>query len=297
MERVDLKVGFRCNNRCKFCVQGNKRNYLVAKHKKEIRNSLKQSFAKGKKEVVFTGGEPTLHPDFLEIVGMAKDMGFEEIQIQTNGRMFSYDDFCIKTIKAGATQFALALHGHNAKIHDFLTSANGSFEQTVKGIKNLKRLNQYVLTNTVITSTNARYLPQLAQLLVDLGVSQYQFAFVHISGRAAENKDWIVPQKSKIIKYIKKGLDVGIETNKKVTTEAIPYCLMRGYEEYIAEKIIPPSMVYDADFVVEDYAQYRKAVGKAKGPNCPKCKYYKICEGPWKEYPDIFGWSEFKPIK
>lgn len=296
MERVDIKIGFQCNNRCKFCVQGSKRDYLPAKSKKEIKDSLKESFVKGKRGVVFTGGEPTLHPHFLELVRYAKRTEFKEIQIQTNGRMFAYNDFCLKTIKAGANQFAPALHGPNAKIHDFLTSVKGSFEQTVKGIKNLKKMNQYVLTNTVITATNAKYLPQIAKLLVDLGVDQYQFAFLHISGRAAENKDWIVPQKTKILKYIKEGLDIGIKAHKKVMTEAIPYCLMKGYEDYIAEKIIPPSIVYDAGFVVEDYAQYRKNKGKAKGPNCRQCKYYKICEGPWKEYPEIFGWDEFKPI-
>lgn len=79
-------------------------------------------------------------------------------------------------------------------------------------------------------------------------------------------------------------------------TEAIPYCLMEGYEEYIAERIIPPSVVYDAGFVVKNYGQYRKNKGKAKGPDCQKCKYFKICEGPWKEYPEIYGWDEFKPI-
>jgi MoaA/NifB/PqqE/SkfB family radical SAM enzyme len=297
MTRVDLKVGFNCNNRCKFCVQGNKREYLAAKSKKEIEKSLKEAFDKGKNEVIFTGGEPTLHPDFLELVKEAKKIGFDEIQIQTNGRMFAYPNFCLKTIEAGATQFSPALHGHNARLHDFLTSVKGSFEQTTKGIRNLKKLNQYVLTNTVITTTNAKYLPQIAKLLVDLDVNQYQFAFVHISGRAAENKNWIVPKKSEIIEYVKKGLDIGIKAGKKVMTEAIPYCLMKGYEDQIAEKIIPPSMVYDADFIMEDYARYRKNEGKAKGPDCPECRHYEICEGPWKEYPEIFGWSEFKPVK
>jgi len=296
MQRVDIKIGFQCNNRCKFCVQGDKRDYMSAKDKKEVENSLKEAYGQGKNEVVFTGGEPTLHPHFLDFVSYAKELGFEGIQIQTNGRMFSYNNFCLKTIKAGATQFSPAVHGPNPKIHDFLTSVKGSFEQTVQGIKNLKKLNQYVLTNTVITSTNAQYLPQIAKLLVNLGVNQYQFAFIHISGRAAENKDWIVPQKSKIIKYVKKGLDIGIKANRKVMTEAIPYCLMQGYENYIAEEVIPPSVVYDAGFVVEDYEKYRKNKGKAKGPNCSKCKYNKICEGPWKEYPEIFGWEEFKPI-
>lgn len=297
MERADLKIGFRCNNLCKFCVQGDKRNLLPAKDIEEIKKDLKEAFRKNKTEVVLTGGEPTLHPNFLEIIKLTKSIGFKNIQIQTNGRMFAYPDFCIKTIEAGATEFSPAVHGPNAKIHDFLTSIPGSFNQTTQGIKNLKNLRQGVITNTVITARNYRHLPEIAKLLVSLNVDQFQFAFIHISGRAAENKNWIVPKKSQIMPYVKKGLDIGIKAGKKVMTEAIPYCFMQGYEDYIAEKIIPEGSVFDIDFSIEDYGDYRRNEGKVKGPQCPECKYYKICEGPWKEYPELFGWGEFKPVK
>lgn len=296
MQRVDIKIGFGCNNHCKFCVQGDKRNFCIAKDKKEIIDSLKEAYSKGKRQAIFTGGEPSLHPNFLEIIKIAREMGYELIQIQTNGRIFVYKDFCIKTIRAGANQFAPALHGHNAKIHDFLTSSPGSFAQTVQGIKNLKSLNQFVTTNTVVTTKNYRFLPQIAQLLVNLDVDRFQFAFVHIHGTAKENQSWIVPKKSKVMPYIKKGLDIGINADKWVTTEAIPYCLMQGYEGHISEIDIPKPMTFDAGFKVEDYASYRKNEAKSKGPNCLKCKYNKICEGPWKEYPEIFGWDEFRPI-
>jgi len=297
MKRADIKIGFGCNNHCLFCVQGDKRDFCFHKEKEEVEKSMDEAKADGHNEVVFTGGEPTLHSDFLDLVRYAKKVGFKEIQIQTNGRLFAYKDFCLKTIAAGATQFSPALHGHNAKIHDFLTTAEGSFEQTTQGIKNLKKLNQYVLTNTVITSKNARHLPKIAALLVDLGVDQFQFAYIHLGGTALKNKDWIAPKKSQIMKYVKQGLDIGLKAKKRVMTEAIPYCLMAGYEDCIAERIIPPSVVYDAGFVVKNYQQYRKDKGKAKGPKCQECKYFEICEGPWKEYPEIYGWDEFKPVK
>lgn len=297
MKRADVKIGFGCNNHCRFCVQGDKRNFCFHKKREEVESSLKEASRAGNEGVVFTGGEPTLHPDFLHFIKIAKKLGFKEIQIQTNGRMFAYNDFCLKTIRTGATQFSPALHGHNAQIHDFLTGVKRSFEQTVQGIKNLRKLNQYILTNTVITSKNAKYLPEIAKLLVDLDANQFQFAFIHISGTADKNRDWIVPKKSEIMQYVKKGLDIGIKAKKKVMTEAIPYCLMAGYEDYIAEKIIPPSIVYDAGFVVDDYEKYRKNQGKAKGPDCPKCRYFEVCEGPWKEYPEIYGWDEFRPVK
>lgn len=295
MERVDIKIGFGCNNHCLFCVQGDKRNFCAFKPEKEVITSLKKAFKKGKEEVVFTGGEPCMHPNFLKLVKTARSIGFKEVQIQTNGRMLAYEDFCLRVIQAGATQFSPALHGSNAKTHDYLTCAKGSFDQTIKGIKNLKKLNQYVLTNTVITSKNYRQLPKIAEILVNLNVDQFQFAFIHLGGTAWENKDWIVPKKSTIMPYVKESLDIGLKAKRRVTTEAIPYCLMKNYEECIAENIIPESMVFDAGFVVEDYSGYRKDKGKAKGPNCKKCKYDKVCEGPWKEYPEIFGWDEFKP--
>lgn len=298
MERVDIKLGFYCNNLCKFCVQGRKRDYLPAKNKKEIIDSLEEAYAKGKKEVVFTGGEPSLHPDFLEMVAVAKKIGYEQIQIQSNGRMFAYFDFCVKTIKAGATQFSPALHASTADIHDFLVGAPGSFEQTVQGIKNLKKLDQYVLTNTVITSKNYKDLPDLAELFVDLGVDQFQFAFVHILGTAKKNQDWLVPRKSEIIPYVKRGLDIGKKVGKRATTEAIPYCFMEGHEDCVAEESMPVTRIYDAGFVVEDYGDYRKnsGQGKVKRKECEPCKYFTICEGPWNEYVDIYGWNEFRPI-
>lgn len=295
-KKIDLKIGFFCNNCCKFCVQGVKRN-VYGNRKTEELEEIIQNSAGDAEQIVFTGGEPTLHEGFLELVGEAKKANFEVIQIQTNGRMFAYERFCEQAISAGANEFSPAVHGPDKKIHDFLTSAPGSFEQTTMGIINIKKFDYPVITNSVITTRNYRHLPEMAKLLISLGVDQYQFAFPHITGSAEENKSWLIPKKSKIMNYVKKGLEVGIKAGKRVMTEAIPFCFMAGYEDYIAEKIIPESKVFDAQGVVEDYSSYRKTKGKIKGPQCRECKYFEICEGPWKEYPEIFGWDEFKPVR
>jgi MoaA/NifB/PqqE/SkfB family radical SAM enzyme len=297
MERVDIKVGFYCNNQCKFCVQGRKRDTLPAKSTEEVKRSLQEAYNKGKREVVLTGGEPTLHPDFFGLIKIAKSIGFEEIQIQCNGRVFAYPDFCVKAIKAGATQFGPSLHGHNAKIHDFLTEAEGSFEQTTRGIKNLRALNQFVLTNSVITSSNYQHIPEMAQMLVDLDVAQFQFAFIHILGTANKNRDWIVPRKSDIMPFVKKGIDIAVSSGKGVMVEAVPYCLMDGYEGYVAEEVIPETSIYDAGFVVDSFTEFRRNNGKVKRPECVSCKFNHKCEGPWKEYAEIYGWDEFVPVK
>jgi MoaA/NifB/PqqE/SkfB family radical SAM enzyme len=299
MERVDLKVGYQCNNRCLFCIQGDKRFTSPNKSSEEIKKILK-SMKKDHDGVVFTGGEPTVRSELINWVNYAKKLGYKTIQIQSNGRMFSYKEYCITIIRAGANEFSPALHGSSAKIHDSLTQAPGSFAQTVAGIKNLRKLNQYILTNSVVTKINYKDLPNLAKLLVDLQVDQFQFAFMHINNIVAKSPPLIkkiVPRYKEAVPYIKKGIDIGIKAGIRVMAEAIPYCFMKGYEKYISEQYIPYTSIFDDKIELADYGSYRANEGKAKGPQCKQCKYNKICEGPWKDYPEIFGWSEFIPFK
>jgi len=298
--RVDVKLGFTCNNYCSFCAQGKKRDRFEDKSTEEIKDIIKKSREKHD-SIVFTGGEPTLRNDLPQLVSYAKGLGFREIQIQTNGRRFAYIDYCKEMIASGVNQFALALHGSSSDVHDGLTKAKGSFLQTLQGIKNLASLNQYVGANCVITKPGYRGFPELADILIKAGARQYQFAFIHINADIKEDSaeiERLVPRKSEVMPYIKKGLQKGIDAGKNVMTEAIPLCFMKGYESYVAEcGKIPDGDVYDADFTIDNYQNHRKNEGKKKGEKCKECKYFKICEGPWKEYPDIFGWEEFIPVK
>ncbi|MFH2028324.1 MAG: radical SAM protein [Nanoarchaeota archaeon] len=294
-KRVDIKTGFLCNNNCRFCVQADnkcKGNRTF----EEIKNDLEDCKSRCN-SVVLTGGEVTIREDFFDIVKLAKEIGYNHIQIQTNGRMFSSLDFCKKAIESGANEFSPALHGYCAEQHDFLTNAKGSFNQTVKGIMNLKKLGQKVITNTVVVKPNYRNCEDIAKLLVKLGVDQYQLAFVHPMGNAWKNFDSIVPVISLAAPFIHKGLDVGIKAGVSCMAEAMPYCMMKGYEEYVAERVIPDTEIRGKQFQnTDDFTTQRKVAGKAKFEQCKGCKYDSVCEGPWKEYNDRFNNDEFKMI-
>lgn len=297
MDRIDLKVGFSCNNRCSFCVQGDKREHHGARPLEELERRLEEGRRRGARAVVLTGGEPTLHRDILKIIRMAREVGYRELQVQTNGRLFAYRAFCEAMIDAGATEFSPALHGSTKEIHDGLTRAPGSFEQTVRGIENLVTLGQRVVMNSVIAQANSSDLPALASLLVGLGVRQFQLAFVHILGTAAAEQGSVVPRKTDVLPFVREALEIGRTAKVPCFTEAIPFCLMTGYEEHVAETIIPETTVYDAEAVIADYGEYRRDEGKAKRGDCRRCVHDAVCEGPWREYPEIFGWEEFVPVK
>lgn len=296
MKKADIKIKFTCNNKCAFCVQGDKRYQFADKTFEKLQSEITEARKTGADTLVLTGGEPTLHKDIHKVIEFAFTSGFTKVQLQTNGRMFYYKNFCKELMKLGVNEFAPALHGSEEKLHDFLTNSPGSFRQTVRGIINLVSLGAKVMTNSVLVEPNRKDLPKLGRLLSSLGVSSYQFAFAHIQGSAFKNYKWLIARKSTLQPWVRQGLEIGDKAGIFTTTEAIPYCFMKGYEKHIAERLMPDAIVFDADFKLDNFAYYRITQGKAKGPKCYMCKYYRVCEGPWREYPQLFGWDEFKPV-
>ena len=298
-KRLDLKVGFGCNNNCIFCAQAHKR-HLGDRTTEELKRDLSLALEGNCTEVVFTGGEPTIRKDIFELVSFARDVGYKLIQLQTNARMLSYRKIVEKLVKAGVTEFSPAIHGHNAEIHEAQTRVKGSWEQTVQGIKNLRELDQYIISNSVITKFNYKFLSQLVELLLSFNVDQFQLAFVHPVGNAMKNFDLVVPKKVAIQPFIHKALDIAKEHGMKkgmVMVEAYPFCFIQGYEEFCSEFYIPQAEVRDSEMTIPEFEKWRKEKGKLKFSQCKNCKFDLICEGPWKEYTEKFGSSEFKPIE
>jgi molybdenum cofactor biosynthesis enzyme MoaA len=294
VKRLDVKTGAVCNNNCMFCAQAHMKKF-GNRNSADIRKDLVDARKTGCDGVVFTGGEPTIRDDIAELVAFARSKGYKTIQIQTNGRALSYLPLCKKLIDAGANEFCLALHGDTAKLHDSLTESLGSFAQTTNAIRNLVSLGARVMTNTVVVKRNHMRLPQIARALVKLRVMQFQFAFVHAVGAAKENREKIMPRMSDASPYVKKGLQTGIDAKVNAMVEAMPPCVLAGYEKYCSELHIPDTEIRGINQFDKDYTATRKEFGKVKFRQCRKCRYYRTCEGPWKEYPEIYGDKEFIP--
>lgn len=292
--RADIKTGFTCNSNCVFCVIGDKL-FTGERPTTEVIEELKLS-RKTCDDVVFTGAEVTLRPDFLHLVQAAKRLGYRTIQVQTNGRLFAYREFCEKAIRAGANEFAPSLHAPVAKVHDGLTRSQGSFVQIVEAIKNLKSLGQRVVTNTVASKQNVKLLPDLARLFIELKVDQFQIAFPHPTGHAATYFNAVVPKMKDLAPYLHEALRIGEEAGVSCMAEAMPFCMMSGHERFVSELFIPPTeIVYDG-FVVPDYKRDRVDRGKTRFPQCATCRFEPMCEGPWREYPEMLGNDEFQPV-
>jgi len=294
-ERTDLKVGFACNNRCAFCAQGGKRDEQAFIPREELEARMRRAFRPGR-GLVLTGGEPTIHKQIIGIVETGRAIGYQQIQIQTNGRALAYRALVARLRRAGVTEFSPALHGADAETHDALTRAPGSFQQTVDGIRNAVESGAGVVTNSVVVRQNLAQLGAIVEMLASLGVKRAQLALVHPVGTAACGDPDVVPRLSDAAPAAIAAVRVGRERGVEVVVEAMPLCFMRGSEDAVVEARIPETTVVDADGEPFAFSDWRRETGKAKGPPCEDCARARECEGPWREYPQLHGWSEYAPF-
>jgi MoaA/NifB/PqqE/SkfB family radical SAM enzyme len=165
MAYADIKLGYTCNNNCIHCVITDQKEHALKnrgnqdRSTEEYKKELYDSMSNGCRAVTFTGGEPTIRKDLQELLAYAKSLGYI-INMQTNGRAFHSKAFA-KGMAPFDIHYTIALHGHNEKLHDHITRAKDSFNQTVKGIKNLAELKQEIFGKTVISKFNYKYLASL----------------------------------------------------------------------------------------------------------------------------------------
>ena len=133
----------RCNFNCNFCYANILQSgYLVEPTLEEIDKVMKHFRNKPIPAVaiMFTGGEPTVRKDFPEICKMAKDNGFKEVIVATNGYGFQRKkgglEFTKKCKEMGLDTLYFQFDGIN----------NATYEKT-RGIKNLMPYKQRVIEN------------------------------------------------------------------------------------------------------------------------------------------------------
>lgn len=133
----------RCNFNCNFCYANvQKSGYLIEPTLEEIDKIMKHFRNKPipAPAIMFTGGEPTVRKDFPEICKMAKDNGFKEVIVATNGYGFQKQngglEWTKKVYEMGLDTLYLQFDGIN----------NATYEKT-RGIKNLMPYKMRVIEN------------------------------------------------------------------------------------------------------------------------------------------------------
>lgn len=301
IQKLVLFTGFSCNSHCHFCIDLNKRD-LPDKSTRQIVEEMARARGEGVEYLELIGGEATIRGDFLPIVKTAKKLGFKDIVVVTNGRMLSYPDFARRTVEAGVTDLIFSIHGPDAKMHDELTYAEGSFNELLKGIANVRALGfSRVFANCTVVKQNMRRLPDIGRLFTTLDIHHAEFIFVDPTyGGAYTNFHGLVPRISDAAPFMRETLDIGRRWGTRDwCVRYVPLCHFTDYLEQVSEireVALFRTRHWAPDFVNEDVGPSRQVAGREKPAACAGCSLYGRCEGLWKEYLKHYGDSEVKPV-
>ncbi|MCD6523203.1 MAG: radical SAM protein [Candidatus Diapherotrites archaeon] len=158
-----IDVTNRCNMRCPICfANANAAGYVYEPTVKQIKKML-DVVAKEKPRcyaVMFAGGEPTVRDDLPKIVKIARNRGFKEILIATNGLRLAKDiDYLRKLAKAGTNTLYLQFDGVTKEPYIVARGFN-ALPIKEKVIKNVRKVNKecgrpnVVLVPTVVRGVN-----------------------------------------------------------------------------------------------------------------------------------------------
>lgn len=180
--RMDLALTYRCNLKCPKCYVGERKigRELVTS---EWVNVYEVLWKTGVPQVVFTGGEPTLRDDLVELVGEADEF---VTGLVTNGTRLSE---LAESLRNASLDYAqVTVESHDPSIHDRVTCAEGSHAKTVAGIEKALGIGLQVVTNTTLTKTNAASFGETIRWLHGLGVRNAACNTLICSGHGIEHK-------------------------------------------------------------------------------------------------------------
>ena len=181
--RMDLAITYRCNLNCAKCYNNGDRELpeLSTDQWLEVYRIL---WNIGIPQVVFTGGEPTLHEDIVELVGQAEEF---VTGLVTNGTRL--EELAGPLHGASLDYTQVTIESHLPQIHDEMTGAAGSHAQTVSGIRRALEVGLQVVTNTTLTKLNAAHFPHtMAWLRDELGITHVACNTLICSGRGTRYK-------------------------------------------------------------------------------------------------------------
>ena len=250
----------KCNLKCKHCYINKKQHGDKTLPLETIEAWLEVFSSKNKNaNVIFLGGEPTLHPDLSLAVKKAKALGYDSITVDTNGYLFH--DILSRVEPDVVDYFSFSLDGVTRETNDMIRG-KGCYDNCIAGIK--KAILRGFSTSLIYTVSqrNLHELDRIAPLLKDLGVDRFFIQVIGIRGKSAENsreklqvsrKDWIEIIPDAAQKIARLGITV---TYPKVflSPDESFECAARVAENYF---IFPNGRVYQCP-LCEDFPLHSK---------------------------------------
>lgn len=231
-------VTYACNLHCKHCYATAGKPWKDELTTEEAKRAIDIFDRAGVTIIAFSGGEPLVRPDIMELARYAADKGIY-VAMATNGTLITKKK--AREMKEAGVQFVqISLDGLDAKTHDEFRGVKGAFDKTVQGIKNAVAEGFFVEISTTVTRYNYKQLPDIIQFGEDLGANWFMAYNFVPTGRGKEifEMDLSPDEREEAIKMLWGELSKGRKINVLSTAPQFARVALQQEEEE-NEKIVP----------------------------------------------------------
>lgn len=235
-QRNWVRLTFDCNDRCVFCLDAHTHDG-TNRDREAIKQQILDGRRKGSDRLILSGGEPTIHPNYIDFIKLGRMAGYRKIQTVTNGRLFAYGDFLTRCIDAGLNEITFSIHGVNARIHDALVGTKGAFDQEVVGLQNALDDGRVIINIDVcVNRGNVKTLPDLLEKFTTMGVKEYDLLHVIPFGRAyTEGKETLFYDLEEMRPYLLAAFEYSKRPDMHIWLNRFPVQHLEGFENLIQD--------------------------------------------------------------
>jgi len=172
---IKLEITAACRLHCRMCYVPNRRTQLSLKLLRSVFAQIRNCGIR----VEILGGEPLLHPDLVEIIRCAKrEARSPFVTVYTSG-ILATPELSGRLRSAGLDAALVTLVSHDPAVHDAFTGSGGSWNATLRGIRNLKAAGVPVYTFTAVHRENCGDVRKIYHFVKEsLGVHALFYQYV-----------------------------------------------------------------------------------------------------------------------
>ena len=267
-----------CNSRCVFCLDmDTPRNVVLPVE--EIQAELQHGIDMGADKVILSGGEAALHPNFVEIIQFAKDIGYDRVQTVTNGWRYADKNFYEACRDAGLGEMTFSLHGHTAELHDRLTQHPGSFKRLIKSMVRAVRDRKGPIVNVdvVINKQNVAVLDKIVELCISLGIHEFDLLHVIPQSEAFRNREMLFYDVKDHMHTLHKVFKLNRHPGFVIWTNRFPISYLEGLEDLIQDPHKMLDEVNGRRFQVRRYLDMGEPLDCREPERCQHCFIASFC--------------------
>ncbi len=288
-----------CNQRCIFCLDSWNQNGTYV-DTQQLFQYIDLGANLGSERLILSGGEPTIHPDYVKFIKRGRAAGYDWIQTVTNGMMFAYPEFARKCIRAGLDEVTVSIHGHTPKIQDRLTGVKGAFDKGVQGIRNIQALSggrTVVNVDIVINKQNIRHLREIIDYFMAMGIHEFDLLYIVPFGRGfSEYRKQLYFNIEDHFEDLQRAFEVSKQPGVYIWTNRLPPEYLENYEELIQD---PHKLHSEVQGGLHNFEGFMKLgiAPDCHGERCQYCFLKGLCHDHMFEYRQMLVDGSFKRVR